>query len=75
MNEGEDRLVTPEIRGDEIDSGTRPQTLDDFTGQAQARENLKVSSVLQKRGVKRWTMCCLLGLRAWQDDACSDHGA
>ncbi|KZK85895.1 Holliday junction ATP-dependent DNA helicase RuvB [Pseudovibrio sp. W64] len=42
MNEGEDRLVTPEIRGDEIDSGTRPQTLDDFTGQAQARENLKV---------------------------------
>ncbi|MGH0001642.1 Holliday junction branch migration DNA helicase RuvB [Pseudovibrio ascidiaceicola] len=42
MNEGEDRLVSPEIRGDEIDSGTRPQTLDDFTGQAQARENLKV---------------------------------
>ncbi|AEV39185.1 Holliday junction ATP-dependent DNA helicase RuvB [Pseudovibrio sp. FO-BEG1] len=42
MIEGEDRLVTPEIRGDEIDSGMRPQTLDDFTGQAQARENLKV---------------------------------
>lgn len=42
MNEGEERLVTPEIRGDEIDSGMRPQTLDEFTGQAQARENLKV---------------------------------
>ncbi|KZL13768.1 Holliday junction branch migration DNA helicase RuvB [Pseudovibrio sp. Ad37] len=42
MTEGEDRLVTPEIRGDEIDSGMRPQTLDEFTGQAQARENLKV---------------------------------
>lgn len=42
MIDGEQRLVTPEIRGDEIDSGMRPQTLDDFTGQAQARENLKV---------------------------------
>ncbi|GHB39186.1 Holliday junction ATP-dependent DNA helicase RuvB [Pseudovibrio japonicus] len=42
MNEGEDRLVTPEIRGDEIDSGIRPQSLDEFTGQAQARENLKI---------------------------------
>lgn len=36
------RLVTPEIRGDEIDSTMRPQVLDDFVGQAQARANLKV---------------------------------
>ncbi|SDR32841.1 Holliday junction branch migration DNA helicase RuvB [Pseudovibrio sp. Tun.PSC04-5.I4] len=42
MDTGEERIITPEIRGDEIDSGTRPQTLDEFTGQAQARENLKV---------------------------------
>jgi len=36
------RLVTPEIRGDEIDSTMRPQALDDFVGQAQARANLKI---------------------------------
>lgn len=36
------RLVTPEIRGDEIDSTMRPQVLDDFVGQAQARANLKI---------------------------------
>jgi Holliday junction DNA helicase RuvB len=38
----DDRIVTPEIRGDEIDSTMRPQVLDDFVGQAQARANLKV---------------------------------
>ncbi len=38
----EQRIVTPEIRGDEIDSTMRPQVLDDFVGQAQARANLKV---------------------------------
>ncbi len=37
-----DRLVAPEIRGDEIDTSLRPQILDDFVGQAQARANLKV---------------------------------
>ncbi|WP_153771928.1 Holliday junction branch migration DNA helicase RuvB [Labrenzia sp. CE80] len=36
------RLVTPEIRGDEIDGTMRPQALDDFVGQAQARANLKI---------------------------------
>lgn len=36
------RIVTPEIRGDEIDSTMRPQVLDDFVGQAQARANLKI---------------------------------
>ncbi len=36
------RIVTPEIRGDEIDSSMRPQVLDDFVGQAQARANLKI---------------------------------
>ncbi|WP_417687023.1 Holliday junction branch migration DNA helicase RuvB [Roseibium sp.] len=36
------RIVTPEIRGDEIDSTMRPQALDDFVGQAQARANLKI---------------------------------
>lgn len=36
------RLVSPEIRGDEIDTTMRPQALDEFVGQAQARANLKV---------------------------------
>lgn len=42
MSEDGDRLVTPEVRGDEIDTTMRPQVLDDFVGQAQARANLKV---------------------------------
>ncbi|MTI16597.1 Holliday junction branch migration DNA helicase RuvB [Rhodobacteraceae bacterium RKSG542] len=42
MIDGEQRIVTPEIRGDEIDSGMRPQTLDDFTGQKLARQNLRI---------------------------------
>lgn len=37
-----ERLVAPEIRGDEIDTSLRPQVLDDFVGQAQARANLKI---------------------------------
>ena len=35
-------LLTPERRGDDIDTALRPQTLDDFTGQAEARANLKI---------------------------------
>ena len=41
MSDGE-RLVSPEVRGDEADVSLRPQSLDDFTGQAEARANLKV---------------------------------
>ncbi|NBN65245.1 Holliday junction branch migration DNA helicase RuvB [Microvirga tunisiensis] len=40
--EDSERLVTPQIRGDEIDTTMRPQSLDEFVGQAQARANLKV---------------------------------
>ncbi|ADZ69347.1 Holliday junction branch migration DNA helicase RuvB [Polymorphum gilvum] len=36
------RIVTPQIRGDEIDTTMRPQALDEFVGQAQARANLKI---------------------------------
>jgi holliday junction DNA helicase RuvB len=36
------RLITPEKRGEDIDTTLRPQSLDDFTGQAEARANLKV---------------------------------
>ena len=36
------RLITPEKRGEDIDATMRPQTLDDFVGQAAARANLKV---------------------------------
>ncbi|MBA4612289.1 Holliday junction branch migration DNA helicase RuvB [Stappia taiwanensis] len=37
-----DRLVSSAVRGDEIDTTMRPQQLDDFVGQAQARANLKI---------------------------------
>jgi Holliday junction DNA helicase RuvB len=39
---GANTLLTPERRGDDIDATLRPQSLDEFTGQAEARANLKV---------------------------------
>jgi len=42
MSDPEGRIVSPETRGDEIDTTMRPQALDEFVGQAQARANLKV---------------------------------
>ena len=36
------RLISPEKRGADLDTALRPQSLDEFTGQAEARANLKV---------------------------------
>ncbi|MDF1599484.1 Holliday junction branch migration DNA helicase RuvB [Mesorhizobium sp. YIM 152430] len=36
------RLITPEKRGEDVDTTLRPQALDDFVGQAAARANLKI---------------------------------
>ncbi|MEP6565345.1 MAG: Holliday junction branch migration DNA helicase RuvB, partial [Mesorhizobium sp.] len=36
------RLITPEKRGEDAEQTLRPQTLDDFVGQAAVRANLKV---------------------------------
>jgi Holliday junction DNA helicase RuvB len=36
------RLIAPEKRGEDLDATMRPQTLDEFTGQAEARANLKI---------------------------------
>ncbi len=36
------RLITPEKRGEDVDTSLRPQTLDDFVGQQAARANLKI---------------------------------
>ncbi len=41
MNDTE-RLLAPDKRGDDLDMTLRPQSLDEFTGQAEARANLKV---------------------------------
>lgn len=42
-NQAQRRLVEPEKRGeDELESSLRPQVLEDFIGQAQARANLRV---------------------------------
>lgn len=40
----EERMIQPEVVGEDFaaDPGLRPQVLDDFVGQQQARENLKV---------------------------------
>ena len=37
-----DRIVTADIRGEDAEAGLRPQSLDEFTGQAEARSNLKI---------------------------------
>jgi Holliday junction DNA helicase RuvB len=37
-----DRLISPDKRGEDVDSTLRPQSLDEFTGQAEARANLTV---------------------------------
>lgn len=43
MSDGEDRLLSgAESSGDPVDVGLRPQTLKEFIGQEQARENLEV---------------------------------
>ncbi|WP_176085232.1 Holliday junction branch migration DNA helicase RuvB [Martelella sp. HB161492] len=45
------RLIAPEKRGEDIDAAMRPQSLDDFTGQAEARANLKIFiEAAKKRG-------------------------
>jgi holliday junction DNA helicase RuvB len=36
------RLIDPEKRGEDAEASLRPQTLDDFTGQTEARANLKI---------------------------------
>ena len=36
------RLISPDKRGEDADASLRPQTLDEFVGQAAARANLKV---------------------------------
>ncbi|NDV87203.1 Holliday junction branch migration DNA helicase RuvB [Aurantimonas aggregata] len=38
----ETRIITPEKRGEDLDTTLRPQRLDEFVGQASARANLKV---------------------------------
>ena len=46
-----DRLITPEKKGEDVDAAMRPQVLDDFVGQAAARANLKVFiEAAKKRG-------------------------
>lgn len=41
MND-EERIVSPEMVSDEREASLRPQSLDEFTGQADARANLKI---------------------------------
>ena len=42
MAAGSNRLIAPEFREDDAELSLRPLRLDDFTGQASARANLKV---------------------------------
>ncbi|MEN0000136.1 MAG: AAA family ATPase, partial [Pseudomonadota bacterium] len=50
MNEP-DRIISADKRDEDFDTSLRPQSLDDFTGQAAARANLKVFiEAAKKRG-------------------------
>jgi hypothetical protein len=64
MSETE-RLISPDKRGEDVDASLRPQSLDEFTGQAEARANLKVFIEAAKGAAKRSTMCCSSDLRDW----------
>ena len=47
----DERLISAETREEDVDTAMRPQTLDDFVGQAAARANLKVFiEAAKKRG-------------------------
>ncbi|MBB4124680.1 Holliday junction branch migration DNA helicase RuvB [Martelella radicis] len=48
MSETE-RLISPDARVEDLDAAMRPQSLDDFTGQAEARANLKIFIEAAKR--------------------------
>ena len=43
------RIISPEKRGEDAEASLRPQTLDEFVGQAEARANLKVFVEAAKR--------------------------
>jgi len=53
-----DPNLRPEPLIDDVDRALRPQNLNDFTGQSEARANLKVSSRVQKKEVKLWIIHC-----------------
>src|SRR5690242_13858093 len=38
----QDRITTPDRRPEDLDAALRPKTLDEFVGQAAARENLRI---------------------------------
>ncbi|MEM1364719.1 MAG: Holliday junction branch migration DNA helicase RuvB, partial [Pseudomonadota bacterium] len=42
MSNDADRIISAETKGEDFDTALRPQSLNDFVGQRQARENLKV---------------------------------
>ncbi|WP_457659439.1 hypothetical protein [Sinorhizobium medicae] len=69
------RLIAPEKRGEDVDATLRPQTLDEFTGQAEARANLKIFiEAARNRGEALDHVLFVGPPRARQDDAGADHG-
>ena len=61
-----DPTLRPDRLPEDTDRALRPQTLDDFIGQEEARANLRVfTEKRQAAGARRWTTSCSTGLRAW----------
>ena len=70
------RLISGEKRGEDADRTLRPQSLDEFVGQAAARANLKVFVEAAKHRGEALDHVLFVGpARARQDDAGADHGA
>lgn len=66
----DERIVSPQrTEADEQEASApvslRPTSLDDFVGQRQVCENLKVFIEAAKNAEKLWIMFCCLVLRGW----------
>jgi hypothetical protein len=52
-------------REEALERALRPKQLDDYVGQAKAREQLEIFIGAARKRRRRWTMCCCSARRAW----------
>jgi hypothetical protein len=60
-----DPTLRPDRLPEDTDRALRPQTLDDFIGQEEARANLRVFTESARRGARRWITSCSMVPPAW----------
>lgn len=69
------RIITTENLEEDvkIESHLRPQLLEDYIGQAKAKETLKIYIEAAKSRERRWIMCCFTVRRDLKDNPRRDH--